>query len=294
MRGLPLSNAISPKKSPLPSRTRWFGRTTSTAPEEIRNIALPRSPLRITFSSGTSSRGRKRRASTLNSAAPRPANISNRASSSSARSPRSSGGSSSISERTAACSRSRSSKTSFPINPSSYRSRNRDSARRKPDCRRKRCSSASAYCGYCRRRASSARVVASLRAAITSPSSSADPLTEQRCEPAVDKAVLLFEGQPPDQQRLESDRDLALQRPSELECAMQQVGHPEASLKLKQDAGGPVVADPSFGPGSIEDQIGVAQQALYRGARDRTLGMMVEDDPPLSVGQCHKPDPDAV
>ena len=64
-RGLPLSNAISPKKSPLPSRTRWFGSTTSTAPEEIRNIALPRSPLRITFSSGTSSLGHNRWVSAL-------------------------------------------------------------------------------------------------------------------------------------------------------------------------------------------------------------------------------------
>src|SRR6516162_10452270 len=75
---------------------------------------------------------------------------------------------------------------------------------------------------------------------------------------------------------------------------MQQIGDPEALRKLEQDACGAIVADPSLGPGGVEHQICVAQQALYRRTRDRTLGMMVEDDPPLSVGQCHQPDPDAV
>ena len=93
-----------------------------------------------------------------------------------------------------------------------------------------------------------------------------DTLTEQRREPAVDKAEEFLERQPAEQQRLETDRDLALQRAGELQGAMQQIGDPETSLKLEQGAGRAVLADPSLGSGGIEDQIGVAQQALDRRA----------------------------
>jgi hypothetical protein len=93
-----------------------------------------------------------------------------------------------------------------------------------------------------------------------------DTLTERRREPAVDNAEELLERQPANQQRLETDRDLALQWPSEAQCAMQQIGDPEASLKLEQSAGRAIVADSSLGPTGVEDQIGVAQQALDRGA----------------------------
>src|SRR6516225_4572561 len=75
---------------------------------------------------------------------------------------------------------------------------------------------------------------------------------------------------------------------------MKQVGDPETSLKLEQGAGRAVVADPSLGSRGVEDQVGVAQQAFYRRARDRALGVVVEDDPALPVGECHEPDPDAV
>jgi hypothetical protein len=46
--------------------------------------------------------------------------------------------------------------------------------------------------------------------------------------------------------------------------AAQQIGDPETTLKLEQGARRAVVADPSLGAGGVEDQIGVAQQALDR------------------------------
>ena len=121
-----------------------------------------------------------------------------------------------------------------------------------------------------------------------------DALTEQRFETATDKAREFLKRQPADQQCLEADRNLALQRPGDIQGAMQQIGDPQVAVKFEQRAGRTVVADPSLGPGGIEDQIGVAQQALDRRTRHRTLGMVVEDDPTLPVGERHEPDPDPV
>src|SRR5215470_12003864 len=104
-----------------------------------------------------------------------------------------------------------------------------------------------------------------------------DTPTEHRRDAAVDNAQELFEREPADQKRLETDRDLALQWPSEAQSAMQQISDPEAALKLEQGAARAVVADPSLGARGVENQICVAQQALDRSAGDRVLGMMVED-----------------
>jgi len=60
-RSRPDSKAISPKNSPLPSRTRRSGRITSTAPDAMKKTASPRSPLRIMRSFGTANRGRSNR-----------------------------------------------------------------------------------------------------------------------------------------------------------------------------------------------------------------------------------------
>ena len=79
-----------------------------------------------------------------------------------------------------------------------------------------------------------------------------------------------------------------------MQIAMQQIGDPETSRKLQQRAGRAVVADPPLGPGGVQDQIGVAQQALDRRTRHRTLCVMVEDDPALPVGERHETDPDPV
>src|SRR6516225_2510566 len=75
---------------------------------------------------------------------------------------------------------------------------------------------------------------------------------------------------------------------------MQQIGDPETSLKLEQSTGRAVVPDPSLRPSGIENEIGIAQQALDRRTRHRALGVMVEDDPPFPVGERNKTDPYSV
>src|SRR3984893_3694538 len=75
---------------------------------------------------------------------------------------------------------------------------------------------------------------------------------------------------------------------------MQEVRDAEGSREAEEGAGRTVVAHPPFRAGRVENEVGVAQEALYRCARDRALSLVVEDDPALPIGERDEPNSDPV
>src|ERR1700719_2488522 len=75
---------------------------------------------------------------------------------------------------------------------------------------------------------------------------------------------------------------------------MQEVRDAEGSREAEEGAGRTVVAHPPFRAGRVKNEVGVAQEALDRCARDRALSVVVEDDPALPIGERDEPNSDPV